>query len=56
MTDPIRDQWDVKECPRCAATRGGRHGVHSHAKTVWCLRCGWAQNVEALGVVLDERS
>jgi hypothetical protein len=49
MRRPIRDQWEIHECPRCRAGRGGPQGVHSHAKTVWCLRCGWAQNVEPHG-------
>ncbi|GAA0720048.1 hypothetical protein GCM10010199_25200 [Dactylosporangium roseum] len=49
MAEPIRDQWDIRECPRCGAGRGGPRGVHSHTATVWCLRCGWGQNVELPG-------
>lgn len=35
-------------CPGCGAQKGGRQGLHYHAESVWCLRCGWAANWQAI--------
>lgn len=35
-------------CPACGASAGGRKGVHYHSLSVWCLRCGWSANWQAI--------
>lgn len=34
-------------CPACGASKGGR-GVQYHSLFIWCLRCGWAANWQAI--------
>lgn len=31
-------------CPVCKAEIGGPQGVQWNSASIWCLRCGWAQN------------
>lgn len=35
-------------CPACGATAGGRNELQYHSLSIWCLRCGWSANWQAI--------
>lgn len=45
------DLTEPGRCPLCAAGIGGAAGVHWNAASIWCLRCGWAQNWPATATI-----